>query len=124
MNRRFKPAIFRLDDPGVVVTQSEQPRAAAPTDDSVPASEAQMIPAPKRRHRIPWTGLFWSSAAGLTLLATGLGIANLIADLLNRSACRRYDGARGHRDAGSGGPRGARRDRRTEGTRRRGPSER
>jgi putative membrane protein len=86
MNRRFKPAIFRLDDPGVVVTQSEQPRAAAPTDDSVPASEAQMIPAPKRRHRIPWTGLFWSSAAGLTLLATGLGIANLIADLLNRSA--------------------------------------
>jgi putative membrane protein len=30
--------------------------------------------------------MFWGSAAGLLLLSTGLGIANLIADLLGRSA--------------------------------------
>jgi putative membrane protein len=41
---------------------------------------------PPSRRRVPWAGMFWVSAAGLLLLATGLGIANLIEDLLNRAA--------------------------------------
>jgi putative membrane protein len=105
MNRPHKPAVFRLDDPGVVVTPVEEPRAAVPPATNLPATEAGLPPVTPPRSRsgsplasrsflesvgarrsIPWAGLFWVSAGGLTLLATGLGIANLIADLFNRSA--------------------------------------
>jgi putative membrane protein len=87
MNRPFKPAIFRLDDPGIVVRPSEKPRSVVPADDGVPA-EAELAPATplKSRRRVPWAAMFWVSAAGLMLLATGLGIANLLADLLDRAA--------------------------------------
>jgi putative membrane protein len=90
MNRPHKPAIFRLDDPGIVVTPTEEPRAVVPADSAVPAAEAEAAFAPaaprKSRRRMPWGAMFWVSAAGLVLLWTGLGIANLIADLLDRSA--------------------------------------
>jgi putative membrane protein len=88
MNRARKPAVFRLDDPGIVVTPSEEPRRIAPTIGNAPAAEADPLPAarPPSRRRVPWAGMFWVSAAGLLLLATGLGIANLIEDLLNRAA--------------------------------------
>ncbi len=82
MNRARKPAVFRLDDPAIVVTPSGEPRSIAPPADFDPLPAA---PPPPRR-RVPWAGLFWVSAAGLLLLATGLGIANLIEDLLNRAA--------------------------------------
>jgi putative membrane protein len=90
MNRPQKPAVFRLDDPGVVVTQTEEPRAVVPADNNLSAAEAAFSSAApasyaRSRRRIPWGVLFWGSAAGLTLLAMGLGITNLIADLLNRS---------------------------------------
>jgi putative membrane protein len=87
MNRPHKPAIFRLDDPGVVVRPSEEPRSVAPAYDDARA-EAELSPAApsKSRLRVPWAAMFWISAAGLVLLATGLGIANLIADLLDRAA--------------------------------------
>ena len=87
MNRPHKPAIFRLDDPGVVVRPTEEPRSVVPVDDDVTA-EAEFSPvAPsKSRLRVPWAAMFWVSAAGLMLLATGLGIADLIADLLDRAA--------------------------------------
>src|SRR5262249_20757823 len=54
----------------------------------MPAAEAEPLPVapPLSRRRVPWAGMFWVSAAGLVLLATGLGIANLIEDLLNRAA--------------------------------------
>ena len=93
MNRARKPAVFRLDDPGIVVTPSEEPRSiaqyppplagegrvgAAPDVDPLPVTP------PASRRRVPWAGLFWVSAAGLVLLATGLGIANLIEDHLPR----------------------------------------
>jgi putative membrane protein len=86
MNRARKPAIFRLDDPGIVVTPSGEPRSIAVGDS--PAADVEPLPAapPPSRRRVPWAGLFWGSAAGLVLLATGLGIANLIEDLLNRAA--------------------------------------
>jgi putative membrane protein len=88
MNRARKPAVFRLDDPGIVVTPSKEPRHIAPAVSSAPAVEADCSPlvAPQSRRRAPWAGIFWVSAAGLVLLATGLGIANLIEDLLNRAA--------------------------------------
>jgi len=93
MNRARKPAAFRLDDPGIVVTPSKEPRRAAPAarapEAGEPASETGQLPAvaaPTRSRRMPWAVMFWVSAAGLVLLATGLGIANLIEDLLNRAA--------------------------------------
>src|SRR5215468_10036840 len=88
MNRPHKPAVFRLDDPGVVVTPSEESRRLAAAVSNAPAAEPDRLPAvpsPPRR-RVPWAGMFWVSAAGLLLLATGLGIANLIENLLNRAA--------------------------------------
>src|SRR5260370_42305294 len=98
MTRVRKPAVFRLDDPGIVVTPSGEPRGIAPPPPypqagegrvgAAPAADVDPVPvapAPSRR-RVPWAGLFWVSAAGLLLLATGLGIANLIEDLLNRAA--------------------------------------
>ena len=99
MNRARKPAVFRLDDPGIVVTPSEESRRIAPPRPSppqhtgeervgaAPAGEADHLPlAPPPRRRLPWAGMFWVSTAGLLLLATGLGIANLIEQLLNRAA--------------------------------------
>jgi putative membrane protein len=90
MNRAHKPAVFRLDEPGIVVTPSEEPRRIAPMGKSTPVAEADPPPAaappPSHRRRVSWASMFWCSAAGLLLLATGLGVANLIEDLLNRAA--------------------------------------
>jgi putative membrane protein len=91
MNRPHKPAIFRLDDPAIVVTPAEEQRAVMPAE-NLPA-EAGFAPAaastasrPRVRRRMPWGALFWLSAAGLTLLTMGLGLVNLISDLFLRSA--------------------------------------
>src|SRR5215471_19288085 len=88
MNHAHKPAAFRLDDPAIVVTPSEQQRRRAPTGNNAQVGETDLIPvapSPPCR-RAPWTVMFWMSSAGLLLLATGLGIANLIEDLFNRAA--------------------------------------
>ncbi len=87
MNRPHKPAIFRLDDPGVTVRPSEElRRSVVPVEDDM-AAEAELLPAPRKaRRRVPWAAMFWISAAGLMVLATGLGISNLISDLLDRAA--------------------------------------
>jgi len=98
MNRARKPAVFRLDDPGIVVTPSEGPRNIAPPPPyppplaggvgAAPAADVDPLPVapPPPRRRMPWAVMFWVSAAGLVLLATALGIANLIEDLLSRAA--------------------------------------
>jgi putative membrane protein len=87
MNRPHKPAIFRLDDPGVIVRPSEESRRSVVRVEDDVATEAELVPVPRKaRRRVPWAAMFWISAAGLMLLATGLGIANLIADLLDRAA--------------------------------------
>jgi len=72
--RTRRPAVFRFDDPAVV--------AAAPV--AVPPAEVPSPPEPKRRR--PWAAMFWIGAFGLAVLATGLGIVNLIEDLASRAA--------------------------------------
>jgi len=88
MNRARKPAAFRLDDPNVVVTPSEQPHRIAPVGHPVRLDGTDQLPEalPSTRRRAPWASMFWISFGGLLLLATGLGIVNLIEDLLNRAA--------------------------------------
>src|SRR5215468_8430844 len=83
MTRARKPAAFRLDDPDIVVTPSEQP----PPDNNALMGETDQLPVapPSHRRRAPWAVMFWVSSAGLLLLAIGLGIANLIEDLLSRA---------------------------------------
>jgi putative membrane protein len=88
MTRAHKPAAFRLDDPDIVITPSAEPRRTTPAVKNAKASAAEALPvvAPRaRKRRPPWGVMFWASAAGLLLLATGLGIANLIQDLLSRA---------------------------------------
>src|ERR1700693_3966730 len=92
MNQRIrKPAAFRLDDPDIVVTPAIEPSRTAPAVTVPPSGEQTsfdppaVATAPPRRGA-PWAAMFWVSAGGLLLLAMGLGIANLIADLLSRAA--------------------------------------
>jgi putative membrane protein len=92
MNQRIrKPAAFRLDDPAIVVTDAVEPRRAAPAVRVSQSGEQTSFDPPAAatapaRRGAPWAAMFWVSAGGLLLLATGLGIANLIADLLSRAA--------------------------------------
>ncbi|PYE99984.1 putative membrane protein [Rhodopseudomonas faecalis] len=106
MTERFqsrRPATFKLDDPGVVVSDGagEEPKAAAsprPEEANRPArSRVQITPekenlapvvtpsepnaalAPRRGFR--WGALFWSAIGGLVSLAAWLWVTRLIEDL-------------------------------------------
>jgi putative membrane protein len=92
MNRPIRrPAAFRLDDPNLVVTEPVEPQAAppdaAPTDGDGRVSRVPIGAAERRRaaRRMPWAAVFWVAAGGLVVLAIGLGVVNLVADLLSRS---------------------------------------
>ena len=94
MNDRSKPrrpATFRLDDPGVVVTEADEAaRLGRTTIQITPEHDPQALPVPieaalPARRGFPWGTLFWSGLAGLTLLGTGLGVVRLIEDLFARS---------------------------------------
>jgi putative membrane protein len=89
MNRVHRPEVFRLDDPAIVVmpaVEARRPAGNAAARPSVDVATA-VSPAPSARsRRVPWAAIFWTSAAGLLLLATGLGVANLITDLFARAA--------------------------------------
>jgi putative membrane protein len=86
-----KPATFRLDDPGVVVVDTDEAtRPARGTIQVTPESDPALLPvvleapAPARR-RFRWGTLFWTATTGLVLMGLGLGVANLIEDLFARS---------------------------------------
>ncbi|QPF83572.1 TIGR01620 family protein [Bradyrhizobium genosp. L] len=87
-----RPATFKLDDPGVVVIDSDDTgRLARGTIQVVPEAEPLLLPAtidapllPARRG-FRWGTLFWSSVAGLVALGTGLGVIDLIEDLFARN---------------------------------------
>lgn len=94
MNDRSKPrrpATFRLDDPGVVVTEADEAaRLGRTTIQITPEHDPQALPVPIEaalpvRRGFPWGTLFWSGLGGLTLLGTGLGVVRLIEDLFARS---------------------------------------
>lgn len=86
-----RPATFRLDDPGVVVTEADETgRVGRGTIQITPESDPLALPVPielpaPARRGLPWGTLFWSGVAGLTLLGVGLGVAHLIEDLFARS---------------------------------------
>jgi putative membrane protein len=94
MNERShhrRPAIFKLDDPGVIVMDADDtsrpPRGTVhimPEDDPalLPVLvEAPIIP-PRRGFR--WGAVFWTAVGGLILLGLGLGVTRLIEDLFAR----------------------------------------
>jgi putative membrane protein len=94
MNDRSKPrrpATFRLDDPGVVVTEADETaRLGRGTIQITPEHDPATLPVPiasalPARRGLPWGALFWSGVAGLTLLGVGLGVVHLIEDLFARS---------------------------------------
>ncbi|MET4174728.1 putative membrane protein [Bradyrhizobium sp. LA6.1] len=94
MNDRSKPrrpATFRLDDPGVIVTEADETsRLGRATIQITPEHDPQALPVPieaalPARRGFPWGTLFWSGLGGLTLLGTGLGVVRLIEDLFARS---------------------------------------
>src|SRR5581483_1209962 len=86
-----RPATFRLDDPGVVVTEADETsRLGRATIQITPEPDPMALPVPiepalSARRGFPWGALFWSGVGGLTLLGTGLGVVNLIEDLFARS---------------------------------------
>jgi putative membrane protein len=95
-----KPAAFRLDDPRVVVTDAGDDAAHAvrgrvritpepePASLPVPVEEAL----PPARKGFGWATLFWIALGGLVTLGLGLGVANLVEDLFNRSQGLGYIG--------------------------------
>lgn len=86
-----RPATFRLDDPGVVVTEADETsRLGRTTIQITPEPDPSTLPVPVEtarpaRRGFPWGTLFWSGVAGLTLLGVGLGVVHLIEDLFARS---------------------------------------
>ncbi|WGR70382.1 MULTISPECIES: TIGR01620 family protein [unclassified Bradyrhizobium] len=86
-----RPATFRLDDPGVVVTEADETgRISRGTIQITPEPDPSTMPvqietALPARRGLPWGALFWSGVAGLTLLGVGLGVVHLIEDLFARS---------------------------------------
>ena len=82
-----KPAVFSVDDPRLVVAQSNEAErlpvgSAALTETG---TELVPVPPPRRRRRAPWGAIFWSALSGLVLMGLGLAITNLIEDLYARA---------------------------------------
>ena len=82
-----KPRAFRLDDPDVVTATEPggPPRHGAVVVmeepmDAIEAADGTPVPV-RRRRRAPWVGLLLSAVGGLIVLALGLGLERLIADL-------------------------------------------
>jgi putative membrane protein len=80
-----KPAVFRVDDPRLVVAEAEPaPQPAIEALTAEPVGDLPAVIAPRKR-RLPWGALFWSAATGLVLMALGLAVTSLIEDLAARS---------------------------------------
>ena len=88
MNRVHRPEVFRLDDPAIVVLPAVEARRPAGNATARPSVDGDrgFDHAVGALRRMPWAAIFWASAAGLLLLATGLGVAKLITDLFARAA--------------------------------------
>jgi putative membrane protein len=87
-----KPATFKLDDPGVVVMDTDdKSRPPRGTVHITPEADPALLPVPLEAPLVParrgfrWGALFWSALGGLVLLGLGLGTTRLIEDLFARS---------------------------------------
>lgn len=87
-----KPAAFRLDDPRVILADSEdgvKGRAARGTVRVTPEPDSFDLPvpvaAPLPRKRFRWGTVFWSALGGLLALGTGLATTALIEELYARA---------------------------------------
>jgi putative membrane protein len=87
-----RPATFKLDDPGVIVIDPDDPiRPARGTVHVTPEADPALLPVPVEAPFVPerrgfrWGAVFWTAIAGLVVLGVGLGIARLIEDLFARS---------------------------------------
>lgn len=87
-----RPATFRLDDPGVIVsppdteTAPHQPANARVLVTPEPDLDATATePRPARKRRWAWGTLFWSALGGLVTLGAGLAVTRLIEDLYARA---------------------------------------
>ena len=95
-----KPAAFKLDDPRVRVMDVDD-KTAKPSRGKIQIMQefdAAQLPVPVEEPVIParrgfgWATLLWIALAGLVLMGLGLGIANLVTDLFNRSQSLGYIG--------------------------------
>src|SRR6516165_9867143 len=88
--KQRRPATFRLDDPSVVVMDTDDAgKPARGTVQVMPESDPQ-LPVPIEAPAVPrrafgWGTLFWSGVAGLVLLGLRLGVTHFIEDLFARS---------------------------------------
>src|SRR3978361_1668051 len=87
-----RPATFKLDDPGVILMDpDDSSRPARGTVHVTPESDPALLPALIEAPLVPaqrgfrWGALFWAAIGGLVLLATGLGVTQLVEDLFARS---------------------------------------
>jgi putative membrane protein len=87
-----RPATFRLDDPGVVVTDADEAgRRARGAVHITPEADPVLLPvvveAPlvQRRRGFRWGAMFWTAVGGLVLLGIALSITRLVEDLFSRS---------------------------------------
>lgn len=95
-----KPAAFKLDDPRVILMDSEDDAARSPRGKVLitPEADPAQLPVPIEEPVVPvrkgfgWAGIFWTALGGLVVLGLGLGISNLVEDLFNRSASLGYIG--------------------------------
>ena len=87
-----RPATFKLDDPGVIVTDPDD--ASRPSRGTVhitPEADPALLPVPVEAPIVPpqrgfrWGAVFWSAIGGLIVLGLGLGVTRLIEDLFARS---------------------------------------
>ena len=89
--KQRRPATFRLDDPSVVVTDSDDAvKPARGTVQITPEHDPAQLPVPIEPPSVPrrafgWGTLFWTGIAGMVLLGLGLGVTHLIEDLFARS---------------------------------------
>src|SRR5207245_9794463 len=95
--RHRRPPTFKRGDLVVVVIgPDETGRPARGTVHMTPEADPAALPVPVDAPLVPvrrgfrWGTLFWSAVGGLVLLASGLGVVNLIEDLFARSETLGY----------------------------------
>jgi putative membrane protein len=92
-HERRKPAAFRLDDPGVIVSAAPAESAPLASPRSIrvqPEADAFAVPVPVEalpptKKGFRWGALFWSALGGLVSLGMGLAVTRMIEDLFARS---------------------------------------